>query len=306
VIASHDIDFYFISRISTLARLVKNLGISIRVYRSWDFFISNSGLILELAGGNEVGDYLPRLMRAIEDCNFRSTLFVVARKAHRRDPNYELAEIAPSLRDASVRGFPVELHGSYTSINERAALLPEVTALDKVMVRRPMGSRQHWLRFDRHENLYQALENARLVFDSSLGFADRAGFRNGASFAFPPYHLKEERPCEFLEIPLALMDGNLEADSRTSGEDPQCIADEVLGESRKWGWGGISILWHNPIEATSVPECINRVFWKCAREQRKYSEKWMPATTFLECCLHRYQQAGLLQGVGTHAKSAAG
>lgn len=174
---SHDIYFYSVSRISTLARLAKNLAISIRVYRSPSFFISNSSLILDVAAGKAVGDYLPRLMQAIEDCDFRSTLFVVARKAHRRDPNYELARIAPRLLQASKRGFPVELQASYASIVEDSTLLPEVSALDTVMVRRPVGSRQHWLRFDRHEKLYQALEDAHLLFDSSLGFADVAGFR---------------------------------------------------------------------------------------------------------------------------------
>ena len=159
-----------------------------------------------------------------------------------------------------------------------------------------MGSRQHWLRFDSHDKLFDAIERVGLLFDSSLGFSEAAGFRNGASFAFPPYDFAKERPCNFLEIPLVLMDGNLEATSRSSGEDAQEIADEILGQSRQWSWGGMAALWHNPIEPLSVPKEINRVFWNCVKRRKLHAEKWVSAEGFLSSCLSRYQAAGLMKG----------
>jgi hypothetical protein len=80
-------------------------------------------------------------------------------------------------------------------------------------------------------------------------------------------------------------------------ERPQQLADEVLGESRKRGWGGIAVLWHNPIEPLSVPAEINRVFWSCAQKQQEFREKWMSLDQFLSCCAARFQQAGLFDGV---------
>lgn len=295
VICSHDIDFYYTNTLSALIRLWKNLVVSFRLYRSAEYFSDNYRMIVELLGGRRVGDYLPALLSAMRQYDTQSTLFVVPRKAHRRDPNYRLEEIAPHLASALQKGFSVALHASYESVVERKELQTEVIRLRAVLGKGPAGSRQHWLRFDTHEKLFEAVETARLTYDSSLGFAETPGFRNGASFAFPPYDFKNERPCNFLEIPLVLMDGNLEAASRRLREPPQDIADAVLRESRSWGWGGIAILWHNPMEPLSVPSKINRVFWSCAAKQREHKEKWMSAEQFLKLCLARYQNAGLMK-----------
>jgi hypothetical protein len=153
------------------------------------------------------------------------------------------------------------------------------------------------LRFDKHEKLFTQLKLARVKSDSTLGFPDHIGFRNGASFAFPPYDFENERHHDFLEIPLAIMDGSLAATSRALGQEPQMLAEEVLTNSRKYGWGGISVLWHNPIEPLSVPSAINQVFWNCAGQQREQKESWMSVDQFLAACLPRYQSAGLMKEV---------
>lgn len=297
VVSSHDIDFYYINRFSTLVRLVKNLGISALIFRSRPFFTASLKLASDALAGKRVGDYLPAMLDALEQCGFHSTLFVVARRGHPRDPNYRLAQLAPHLSEASRRGFEVQLHSSYRSVVDDSTVSTEALMFKKVTGQKPRGNRQHWLRFDSHEKLFDAIEKAELVFDSTLGFSETIGFRNGASFAFPPYDFKRERPCSFLEIPLALMDVNLESLSRSLHEDPQDLADEILGESRRWGWGGVSILWHNPMEPVQVSEETNRVFWTSAKKQRQFAEKWMSAEQFLAQCLSRYQNAGLLEGV---------
>lgn len=303
VVSSHDIDFYFTNKCHALFRLLKNLGIAIRPYRSWSFLQSNSKMLAKLIGGKRIGDYLPALIAASEKCGFRSTLFVVSHKMHRRDPDYTLGELTPRLSEASRKNFCVALHGSYASIVEAENLVSEVSTLAHVTGTTPIGNRQHWLRFDRHDKLFEAVEKAHLAFDSSLGFNDMVGFRNGANFAFPPYDFKNEKPHEFLEIPLAIMDGGLEAAARSLGTKPQKIADDVLAESRRWGWGGISVLWHNPIEPIQVPESINGVFWECVKKKQLFQEEWMNADQFIACCLSRYQNAGLLQNVRIEANA---
>jgi hypothetical protein len=301
VVASHDIDFHYVNKATALVRLIKNLGIAFRLYRSWSYFSTSSVMILRLAAGKRVGDYLPGLIEAMKTHEFSSTIFVVSQHGHRRDPNYRLEHLLPHLSDARGKGLSVGIHGSYNSVVEAATLAPEVLALQKVTGGKSLGSRQHWLRFDSHEKLFEVLEQAELIFDSSLGFAETVGFRNAASFAFPPYNFKAEKPYPFLEIPLVLMDGNLAAACQTDGADPQGVADEVLGESRRWGWGGVAALWHNPLEPISVPEEINQVFWKCVRKQPEFKEKWMSADDFLKCCITRYHHAGLLDGVAVDA-----
>jgi hypothetical protein len=301
VVCSHDIDFYYMDKLSALLRTLKNLGLSFRLYRSASFFRSNLRMLLQALGGKRVGDYLPRLSLACEKSGISSTLFVVAGGKHRRDPNYLLEDISSTLFEARSRGFTLSLHGSYGSIVEEATLDSEISQFETVLRSRPLGNRQHWLRFDHHEKLFSAVERAGLVYDSSLGFPAMPGFRNGASFAFPPYDFSSEKPHDFLEIPLVLMDGSVEAASRNLREDPQQLSDEILGASRRWAWGGIAALWHNPIEPLSVPDDINRVFWNCVQQRLEYRERWMSAEQFLSACLGRYQNAGLMKGARINA-----
>lgn len=297
VVCSHDVDFYFTNRRTALQRLIKNLGIACLTYKSWSYFRSNLSMIWKLLVGERIGDYFPRLLDRLEQLGFRSTLFMVPAHAHRRDPNYSLDALRPQIQSALARGFPVELHSSYTSIIENHAVAAEARVLENFTGRKTYGSRQHWLRFGDPGMLFQAVEDADLFFDSSMGFNDLVGFRNGACFAFPPYDFKKERAHNFLEIPLAIMDGSLIESSRTNGEAPQSIAERVLNESRKHGWGGISILWHNPLEPLSVPQEINQIFWHCAEDRQRLREKWVSTEEFLSICLQRYQNAGLLADV---------
>jgi hypothetical protein len=301
VICSHDIDFYYTNKRSALLRLAKNLVIACAPYRSRSYAESNLRMIFDVLSGERVGDYLPALFQQSLSANFKSTLFAVPKHLHRRDPNYEISEIVSRLSEAEPNGFSVGLHGSYTSVIEGNTLLPEAAAMEKALGHKTIANRQHWLRFESHEKLYRAVADAKLALDSSLGFSDQVGFRNGASFAFPPYNVEDEKPYEFLEIPLVIMDGSLEAASRKSKENPQDVADEVLQASRRWSWGGVSVLWHNPIEPISVPKEINRVFWKCVGRQENFQERWMTADEFLRVSLERYQAAGLLKDIPTHA-----
>jgi len=297
VVCSHDVDFYYVSKSSALVRLAKNLAIALYTTPSLSFFLSSSALLSDVVRGKRVGDYLPKMLEKIRSREFQSTLFVVPRRGHRRDPNYELEDLLPYLTEVSEKNFSLALHGSYTSVVESGTLKQESILLEKALGRKPCGNRQHWLRFDQHQKLFGAIEEAELVFDSTLGFSEMVGFRSGASFAFPPYDFRNEKPHSFLEIPLVLMDVSLEAASRSLGASPQALADEVLLQSRRWGWGGISVLWHNPMEPLHVPKKINDVFWNCAPPPGDATEKWMSANQFVESALSRYQNAGLMEGV---------
>jgi hypothetical protein len=75
----------------------------------------------------------------------------------------------------------------------------------------------------------------------------------------------------------------------------------VLQASREWGWGGISLDWHNPLEPIQVPSRVNEVFWECQKDRDVHKERWIDGDQFLRLCLGRYQSAGLLQSVRADA-----
>jgi hypothetical protein len=297
IVCSHDIDFYYTSKRSTLARLLKNLVISVRPYRDASFFAWNFREVFGLLVGKRTADYLGPLLCSAREHDFSSTIFAVSTRSHRRDPNYRIADLAQQLRLCAGDRFSIALHGSYESIIGKTGLAGEVAAMTDAVLIRPLGGRQHWLRFSEHQSLFNEVQKAGLHYDSTLGYAETAGFRNGACFAFPPYDFGNERPYPFLEIPLVLMDGNVEAAARSSGKHPAAIVREILSESRKLGWGGVSIDWHNPLEAIQVPPKINKVFWDSLAARERYRERWISADEFLGLTLSRYQNAGLLRNI---------
>jgi hypothetical protein len=301
VVCSHDIDYYWTTRGQALKRSIKNLAIATVLYWNQSFFWSNAASACRALLGKRVGEYLPALLDAGRRGGFRSTFFAIARHEHARDANYRIDRLAKHLELARQEGFGVALHGSYRSVIENRDLASEVSDLVRATSQVPLGNRQHWLRFDRHESLFRSVQRAGLQYDSTLGFPETPGFRNGAAFAFPPYDFANEKPFEFLEIPLVLMDGNIEAEARACHEEPREVLEEVLRESRRWGWGGISALWHNPLEELHVPKEINGLFWECIDSKSEFDEAWTSAEDFMACCIGRFHDAGLLRSVKANA-----
>ena len=84
-------------------------------------------------------------------------------------------------------------------------------------------------------------------YDSSLGFADHAGFRCGLCYEFPMYDLTNRRPLEIRQRPLVLMECSV-IDSRYQGLGTSSEAFdymlELKNECRKYN-GDFTILWHN-------------------------------------------------------------
>jgi hypothetical protein len=294
VVCTHDIDFYYVSRYQSFVRLLKNLLIAAIGTRDAAFLRATLTQLERLFGGDHVGDFLPLLTKAYDDLDIRATLFVITRAGHRRDPSYTLDRILHRLLEAANGRCSLALHGSYRSIVEFCDLCFECQRLKDDTRLMPLGSRQHWLRFDHHRKLFGSIAGAGFRYDSTLGFSSAIGFRNAASFAFPPYNFDLEEPYNLLEIPLVVMDSALASATRSCTADAIKAVDNVLQESRRLGWGGIAVLWHNPIEPLIVSAEMNQVFWNQLTNRHRYREQWVSCEDFLGDSLSRYQNAGLL------------
>lgn len=90
---------------------------------------------------------------------------------------------------------------------------------------------------------YDALEQAGIRLDATMGFPEEMGFRTGYGLPYQPYHLSARRPYAFLEVPLHIMDTTLRYYQQ---KDPQAAAENILTflDNHKRN-AVISILWHN-------------------------------------------------------------
>lgn len=295
IIPSHDIDFHYTGPLSAIHRFSKNVVIAAVLLKSISFFRSNLSYLLKSLCGLPVAKYTGKLAAVEHERGFSADFYFLTGGRHRRDSNYTLQDAKGWFADITANGGNVGLHGSYCSIAEDQSLADEMLAL-KQSCKGSQGNRQHWLRFETHKRLYHSIEQARCGFDSTLGFSGSAGYRCGADFAFPPYDFENERPCQFIEIPLALMDTAVTALPLTEQSE---LANSIV--QKKFGnhLSCVAILWHNPMEATAVTEETNRIFWDIAPDNRarppaqKHSvPRWTSGAAFLNTTRQHYLAAG--------------
>jgi hypothetical protein len=239
-------------------------------------------------------DQLPELMEEERNRSIGASYYFIPVRDHRRDANYKISDprVLHLLREVAELS-EVGVHGSYTSLDHENQLKREFGRLRRLGLR-PIGGRQHWLRFTL-DRLIPEVECAGADYDCSLGWSDKIGFRAGACFAFPPYDFAHERPAQFLEFPLVMMDqALLDADARAMGMAESAAA--LLAVSRSYGWGGVSVLWHPAaFGGGQLSEEVGRVFYRLLELRAKTNDVWMSGEQFLSLAQKRFRRVGLLE-----------
>jgi len=297
IVNTHDVDFLPLNSFGSFSRLLKNSGAAFAVHRRPKLARKLAATAWKTAMGmpNPL-DQIPKLVEEEKHRGISSSYMFIGGRSHRRDGNYRVddptvSELMHSLERA---GMDIGLHGSYCSLDDPHGLPKEFDFLRKQGFR-PKGNRQHWLRFTL-ERLVPALNATGALYDTSLGWAYKPGFRAGACFAFPPYNFADERPANFLEIPLVFMDVSLEfGDAPVSQSDYYEHVSGVLSTSRRYGWGGVAVLWHNTgFGGGQIPEEVGDVFWRVVDERESRNDTWLSGADFVRSVRQRYSEVGLL------------
>jgi hypothetical protein len=294
VLNTHDVDILPTGYLRSLYRLGKYSLISLLLFRSAKAAAVQAAKAVSMAfGGRNPLDQSLALLQGENENGVGATYFFIAGHRHRRDANYRIGDPAVKqlMRSVERQGMEVALHGSYTSLDHPGGLASEFRSLSDQQLQ-PRGNRQHWLRFTL-DRLIPAVEESGALYDSSMGW-DCPGFRAGACFAFPPYNFAFERPATFLEIPLAVMEIGLVTGGHPEKHWFNDVA-RVLANSRRYGWGGISLLWHpTAFGQAQLPREIERIYWELIARRREWNDTWMSCLEFVRSVSHRYVKAGLL------------
>ncbi|MBK9638578.1 MAG: polysaccharide deacetylase family protein [Bacteroidetes bacterium] len=151
-----------------------------------------------------------------KEAGFDSTFFVFSRPSlmkdlHQYDCDFIFEDrmkyrgknctVADFIEQLSMEGFEIGLHGSYLSWDNSTMLLDQKVSIEKIIKKLIVALRQHFLHFDIGKTP-DALINAGIKVDSTLGFNRSVGFRAGTSF---PYSLVDG----LIEVPQIIMDGAL-------------------------------------------------------------------------------------------------
>jgi hypothetical protein len=181
---------------------------------------------------------------ALEDhYDARSSFYFMVLNPGNRDYNYDIESCESIIGELSDNGWEVGLHGGHTTYNDPVEMKEKKQRLEKVMNKKVTGYRNHYLRF-RVPDTFEYLQSAGFRYDSTLGYADCIGFRNGMCHPFKPYNLTTQREIDILEIPLHIMDDSLDRymklDAGKSWEMTKQLIDTV-----EMYHGTLTILWHN-------------------------------------------------------------
>jgi len=151
----------------------------------------------------------------------------------------KVQRVIEDLREA---GCELGAHPGYFTFGSRLELDREVQRLRKALGVNHLGGRQHYLRWS--PETWLDWEACGLLYDSTVGYADRLGFRAGTSIPFRPWSLEQNRELRLIEVPLILMDCTPVKYMRISKEEATRRIRACITRTAAVG-GVFTVLWHN-------------------------------------------------------------
>lgn len=109
-----------------------------------------------------------------------------------------------------------------------------------------LGGRMHFLRWENPTTL-QAWSDANMVYDTTLGYADRPGFRCGTCFEYPVYNPVAQQMLRIRIRPLIVMECTVIAKRYLGlGYSPEAENKFLsLKDVCRQVGGCFTLLWHN-------------------------------------------------------------
>ncbi len=141
--------------------------------------------------------------------------FLAGRTEVKYDGFYQLSWewILDILKNLNLKNQEIGIHPSYKTYKDPEQTKREIEALKNScnlagIQQANRGGRQHYLRWSNPET-WQNYEDVGLTYDSSIGFAERPGFRSGVCYEHPVFNLQTRKKLKLRERPLLVMDASV-------------------------------------------------------------------------------------------------
>ncbi|WP_148449314.1 polysaccharide deacetylase family protein [Paenibacillus tuaregi] len=216
------------------------------------------------------------LMSLSERHGIRSSFYFIAEETEPgMDGNYTLedANIRNLFREIHARGHEIGLHPAYQTylhperIKRQFQMLRSSAEECGIMQDR-WGGRQHYLRWQAPDT-WQHWEDAGLHYDSTLSYADSAGFRCGVCYEFPVFNLIARSPLQLRERPLIVMDQSIVHPDYMGLAGDQALRAilHYYGQCAKYN-GDFTLLWHN---SQLVRSADRQLYQSCLEKLGSYN-----------------------------------
>lgn len=156
--------------------------------------------------------------------------------------------VGAMLKKIDLRRHEIGLHPGYHAYKNVESTRSGLGRFRKVLSRENIsqqisGGRNHYLRWSTQTP--SVLNASGLRYDSTLGYADRAGFRCGTCHEYSMFDLHERQALDIKQRPLICMDCSV-VDYMGYGLSEAALAEmEKLKRAAQIVSGDFSLLWHN-------------------------------------------------------------
>lgn len=184
------------------------------------------------------------IMRLEKKYDSTSSFFFLSTNEDIKRFRYNIEDLGNELGTILDNGFEVGLHGGYYSFKDLNKIKAEKIRLEKVIGKKVYGYRNHYLRMSIPET-WDILAKLGFKYDTTYGFTNAVGFRNGLCHPFYPYNNKTKKNIPILELPLIIMDSALLKSGGTM-EGAWKLFKSLLDSVEKNN-GVLTVLWHNDV-----------------------------------------------------------
>lgn len=203
-----------------------------------------------------------QLTRHFPASRCRSIYFFMAGGHSPYDGAYDVASkrIRNRLRQVAATGAEIGLHASYEAGAKPDRVKVERQTLEKVADVPIEKNRHHFLRWREPEH-GEILAKTGIHWDTTLGYADVAGFRLGVCRPISLFDPIRQKPLEIEEHPLIVMDCTLDRPNymnldEESAFDYVCRLMDTTSRHR----GEFVMLWHNTVLASNDRSYHKRLY----------------------------------------------
>ena len=256
MVVSHDVDVPFAEAFSSPARVLRSFGGDIIKRRDPARAFKRIGNWAATRRGDFKRDTnytFDRIMDINKKHGLQSAFYFKTACTNREfDCNYTINHpyIRQMMREIHGRGHEIGFHPSYETYKDPVQTKKEFEKLLQVCEEEGIkqiawGGRQHYLRWE-PPTTWRNWSEAGLNYDSTLSYADCAGFRCGTCHEFPVFDLEQGKELPLIERPLIVMEGTLFGENymNLSHEEAFAHAKMLKDQCRKYG-GDFTLLWHN-------------------------------------------------------------
>jgi len=254
IIPTHDVDFPYKYNHYSPFDLIKN-SLVLGAKKDWAGMTAATVQYLRSKWDfkNDPFNFHFHLLNISEKNNLRSEFnFMSLKKFTKYDGNYLITEdkIKKLISAIGQQGHRIGFHPSYETKKNFELFKSEYNQLNKLVfdlgIRDEIKTgRQHYLRYDLL-NTREYWNNCNLSIDSTLGYSEMPGFRNGLCCEYKMYSILDKKILNLKQRPLILMDVSITSKNYLFMrlEDGFNLTMKLRKEVMRYG-GDFTILFHN-------------------------------------------------------------